>query len=220
MKHTLRFSSVLILFMSLQLQAAPLQVRVQAVHDGDTFTAVGVTDGIRYKVRLLGVDTPEVDLNGKSQGEPAIRARDFLKELMPANTVATISEDSEKDKHGRILGLILADGLDVNKEMLRQGWGYLYFISPFDKGLVSQYIEAAKEAFDLQRGVYSPEFAGLEEPYQFRMTSQFLKGRNPVGDFETKKLYKAEDVQQVPVWRRVFFPNTEFAKANGYTDAG
>ena len=203
-------------FFSLQVQAGALQVRVQSVHDGDTLTAVGVEDGVRYKIRLMGVDTPEVDFNTKSQGEAALRARDVLRELAPVDSVVTISEDSEKDRHGRILGLIISNGVDVNKEMLRQGWGYLYFIYPFDKGIVSDYVKVAREAYEHKRGVFSDEFAGLEEPYQFRMTVAFKKGRNPVGDFETKRLYKAEDLQSIPVWKRVFFPNAEFAQANGY----
>jgi micrococcal nuclease len=207
---------VLSLFISLQLQAAALQVRVQSIHDGDTLTAIGVEDGVKYKIRLMGVDTPEVDFNSKSQGDAAFRARDLLIELAPINSVISISEDSDKDKHGRILGLITANGVDVNKEMLRQGWGFLYFIYPFDKRIVSEYIQVAKEAYEQKRGVFAEEFAGIEEPYQFRMSAAFLKGRNPVGDFETKKLYKAEDIQSVPVWKRVFFPSTEFANANGY----
>ncbi|MNK96683.1 Endonuclease YhcR precursor [compost metagenome] len=201
---------------SFSLQAAELQVRVQSIHDGDTLTAIGVEDGQRYKIRLMGVDTPEVDFNSKSQGDAAFKARDFLIELVPLNSVISISEDSEKDKHGRILGLIISNGVDVNKEMLRQGWGFLYFIYPFDKGIVSDYVQVAKEAYEQKRGVFSEDFAGLEEPYQFRMSVAFQKGRNPVGDFETKKLYKAEDLQSIPVWKRVFFPNSEFAQANGY----
>lgn len=204
------------LFISLQLQAAPLQMRVQSIHDGDTLTGVGIEDGQKYKVRLMGVDTPEVDFNTKSQGEAAFKARDFLIQLVPLNSVVTISEDSQKDKHGRILGLIVSNGVDVNKEMLRQGWGVLYFIYPFDKGIVSDYVEIAKEAYEQKRGVFSEEYAGLEEPYMFRMSVTFQKGRNPVGDFETKKLYKAEDMTSIPVWKRVFFPNSEFAQANGY----
>lgn len=204
------------LFVSLHLQAADLQVRVQSIHDGDTLTGIGVEDGQRYKIRLMGVDTPEVDFNSKSQGDAAFKARDFLIELVPLNSIINISEDSQRDKHGRILGLIHANGVDVNKEMLRQGWGYLYFIYPFDKGIVSDYIQAAKEGYEQQRGVFAADYAGLEEPYLFRMSVVFQKGRNPVGDFETKKLYKAEDVQSIPVWKRVFFPNSEFAQANGY----
>ncbi len=215
----MRLLSLCILFvfdLHFAAQAAPLQVRVQSIHDGDTLTAVGVADGERYKVRLMGVDTPEVDFNNQSQGEAAIIARDLLRELAPVGSVVSLSEDSEKDKHGRILGRIIVDGKDVNKEILRQGWGYIYFIYPFNKRILSDYIEAAKEAYQLKRGVFSVAYNQLEEPYQFRMTVRNQVGRNPVGDFETKRLYKAEDLNLVPVWKRVFFPNTEFANQNGY----
>ncbi|NUN06041.1 MAG: thermonuclease family protein [Bdellovibrio sp.] len=193
-----------------------ISVKVNSIHDGDTLNATGISDAKKYKIRLLGVDTPEVDFFNHSQGEIAQKSRAALQALIPEGSVVQISDDSQTDKHGRVLGRILADGRDINKEMLRQGWGYLYFIFPFDKRLVSDYIKAAQEAYENSRGVFAKDFAFTEEPYQFRMKVQNLEGKNPVADFETKKIVAPESLQNIPVWKRVFFPNFEFALQNGY----
>lgn len=210
------FSFLLILLLPLTLWAEGTRIRVISVHDGDTLTAIGVEDALRYKVRLMGVDTPEVDFQKETQGSAAISARDFLRSLIPADGIITLSPDSQYDKHGRVLGRLQSGSLDINQEMLRNGWGMIYFIYPFEKRIVSDYSKAAKEAFDQRRGLFSDDFAETEAPYLFRMRVQNFKSRNPVGDLELKKVYPPEDVHQVPVWKRVFFPNLDLAYQSGY----
>lgn len=195
---------------------ADLQIRVISVHDGDTLTANGVSDSQKYKVRLLGVDTPEVDFYKSTQGDVALKARDVLLKLAPVGSILTLSEDSQVDKHGRVLGRLLRNGKDINIEMLRLGWGAMYFIYPFDKRVVSDYSKASKEAFDNKRGIFSNEFKGTEIPYEFRMRVQNQVGRNVIGDFELKKVLPPEDSANIPVWKRVFFPSFEQAYKNGY----
>ncbi len=190
-----------------------LEVRITDVHDGDTVTAVGVADSKKYKIRLMGVDTPEVDFFQHNQGEGAIAARDALREMLPKGAVVSISDDSDVDKHGRVLGRILKGSLDVNEEMLRQGWGFLYFIAPFDKRILNQYSDAAQEAVNQRRGLFAEKF---EEPYLFRLRVRKQLGRNLVGDLETKELYHPENINEIPVWRRVFFSDEVAAQNLGY----
>jgi micrococcal nuclease len=168
---------------------------------------------MKYKIRLMGVDTPEVDFFKHNQGAAATDARDALKEMLPKNTVVNVSDDSDVDKHGRVLGRIMKGSLDVNEEMLRQGWGFLYFIAPFDKRILSKYSEASQEAFENERGVFSKN---TEEPYLFRMRVRGQVGRNLVGDLETKQLFDPKDIAQIPVWRRVFFSDDQAAENLGY----
>lgn len=202
---------------ALSAQAGDLKVTVLSIHDGDTLTAVGLSDKLKYKIRLLGVDTPEVDFFTNSQGAVALKARDTLRVLLPEGSVVTIVDGSSQvDKHGRILGRLLKEGMDINKEMLRQGWGALYFIYPFDKRLVSDYSKSAKEAYDNRRGIFSNEYQNTEIPYMFRLSVRKQQGRNVVGDFELKKILPPENIEQIPVWKRVFFPDFQLAYANGY----
>lgn len=195
------------------MPAQALEARILDVHDGDTFTAIGTSDSKKYKIRLLGVDTPEVDFFQHSQGEAALQARDALRELLPKGQIVEISDDSDIDKHGRVLGRILKGSLDINEEMLRQGWGFMYFIAPFSKRIISRYSIAAQEAVEGRHGLFLESF---EEPYLFRLRVRKQVGRNLVGDLQTKQLYSPADLAQIPVWRRVFFPDNEAAQELGY----
>lgn len=214
--------NIIILFIALTLSssftlAADIRATVTGIHDGDTLTAAGLTGNIKYKIRLMGVDTPEVDYFKNSQGDVAILAREYLKLLAPIGSEIIIVDGSNSvDKHGRVLGRLKRNGIEINQEMLRQGWGLLYFIYPFDKRVVSDYIKSAKEAFENRRGLFSAEHEKTEAPYLFRMSSRNQVGINPVGDFELKKIVTPEYIELIPVWRRVFFPNFEMAYSNGY----
>lgn len=125
----------------------------------------------------------------------------------------TISDDSDIDKHGRILGRILKGSLDINEEMLRQGWGFIYFIAPFDKRILNEYSDAFQEAIENRRGLFVTSF---EEPYLFRLRVRKQVGRNLVGDLETKQLFSPEHIAQIPLWRRVFFADEIAANNLGY----
>ncbi|WP_374028688.1 thermonuclease family protein [Bdellovibrio bacteriovorus] len=215
-KISIKLLLFVFIFSPVSLYAQSLQIKVTSVHDGDTLNAIGVADSQKYKVRLMGVDTPEVDFYKNTQGAVALKARDVLRSLIPEGSIVTLSDDSQVDKHGRVLGRLIKDGLDVNKEMLKQGWGVIYFIYPFEKRIASDYSQAAKEAFDNKRGIFSNQYRGTEIPYQFRLRVRDQVGRNPVGDLELKKVVSPDDVEKIPVWKRVFFPDYELAYKNGY----
>ncbi|WP_374035829.1 thermonuclease family protein [Bdellovibrio bacteriovorus] len=206
----------IVLLLPSLLWAQITRIKVLSVHDGDTLTAVDVSNNTRVKVRLMGVDTPEVDFMKETQGDVALAARDFLRSLIPADGIITLSEDSQIDKHGRILGRLLNGKTDINLEMLKNGWGMIYFIYPFEKRVASDYSKASKEAYDNRLGVFSNDYRDTQEPYQFRMRVQKQVGRNPVGDLELKKVVPPEEINKIPVWKRVFFPNYEMAYQNGY----
>jgi micrococcal nuclease len=213
MNKSFAASFVSLITFVLSFSAFALEVRVTDVHDGDTITAVGTVDSLKYKIRLMGVDTPEVEFFQHDQGEGAIQARDALRAILPKGTVVTISDDSDVDKHGRVLGRILKGDTDVNEEMLRQGWGFLYFIAPFDKRVLNDYSDAMEEAVTQKRGLFVSKF---EEPYLFRLRVRKQVGRNLVGDLQTKQLFIPEDIGQIPLWRRVFFVDEADAKNLGY----
>jgi micrococcal nuclease len=80
---------------------------VVKVYDGDTCTCVvdlGFKTYLRIKVRLVGVDTPEIrtkDLEEKTRG---IATRDWLRERILGKKVLLHTKD--KGKFGRWLGTI------------------------------------------------------------------------------------------------------------------
>ena len=98
---------------------------VDYIFDGDTFSAgvmLGADVEITVRVRLINVDTPE--MNGKCVAEKimAQNARDLLATLIPRGTVVEL-ENIKDDKYlGRInANVILPDGRDVGRVMIDSG---------------------------------------------------------------------------------------------------
>jgi micrococcal nuclease len=114
------------------------------VVDGDTID-VRFADGTEERVRLLGVDTPEVHAEvsaGEFEGVPDTdagrsclrswgeRASDFAeRELAGASvTVRTDSEADRRGGYGRLLAYVTVDGENesFNYALLTQGYARLY----------------------------------------------------------------------------------------------
>jgi micrococcal nuclease len=92
---------------------------VASVYDGDTMH-VTCPEG-RTKVRLLGIDAPEMQ-----QAEGAT-ARDRLRALAPVGQKITLETEVDVlDRYGRTLGYIWAGDALLNATLLREGlvWSY------------------------------------------------------------------------------------------------
>lgn len=110
-------------------------VTVDYVHDGDTLfvypeqsTAVlGSTE--KTKVRLLGIDTPEVGEDAECFGA---EATDALRALLPEGSTAwALTDTNPTDKYGRSLLLMWTDdGRFVNNELLLGGSATVLQIDP------------------------------------------------------------------------------------------
>ena len=86
--------------------------KVISIADGDTLTIL-TPDKQQERVRLAEIDTPE-------KGQPyAKKSKQALAALVAGKTVAILPIDT--DRCGRTVGRVYIDGLDVNKEMVRQG---------------------------------------------------------------------------------------------------
>ena len=114
------------LLLSTTVGAEPaVYARVMSVYDGDTFTAeADVWPGhtIETRVRISGVDTPEVGGRSKCDREQqaGVRARTRLSELLNAGDV--LLKEVRNDKYaGRVLARVVAGGLDVANVLLAEG---------------------------------------------------------------------------------------------------
>lgn len=120
---------------------------IDYVHDGDTLF---LTDG--RKVRLLGVDTPEVGEHAECYGDVA---REHLRELLPEGThVRTVADERPLDPYGRsLLFLFTDDGALVNLELVRDGYAEAVVLEP--NVLWADELEAAEdEAQTASRGIW------------------------------------------------------------------
>jgi len=121
---------------------------VRYVHDGDTLF---LTDD--RKVRLLGIDTPEVGEHAECWGDVA---RDRLRELLPEGTrVRTVADVQPYDRYGRsLLFLFTDDGALVNLDLIRDGYAEAVVLKP--NVLWSDELEAAEDAARAERlGIWS-----------------------------------------------------------------
>lgn len=136
--------------------------RVLNVHDGDTVNIF--YKGEKYRVRLIGIDAPEL-----KQGPWGIRAREHLKEIIQkeGGQVQVELDVQTNDRYGRLLAYLRgADGTLINKEMIEDGYAVLLTVPP-DIKHVDEFRSAQREARDEGRGFWSE--GGLREsPSEFR----------------------------------------------------
>ncbi len=97
--------------------------QVIKVVDGDTID-VWLRSGREQRVRLLGIDTPEVYFGTECGGPEASRS---LKQLLPVGTGVRLVSDPTQDRvdrYGRILRYVVRvlDGRDVDRAQVRRGW--------------------------------------------------------------------------------------------------
>lgn len=88
---------------------------VERVHDGDTVTLATPERDFTFPLRLLDIDAPELSEGGDV-------ARDYLKSRVLGKEVyVLIDRNNRVGKYGRLLGHVLASGVDVGEEMLGIG---------------------------------------------------------------------------------------------------
>ena len=95
---------------------------VDSVYDGDTITCtIDCGFGIQFKkqkIRLYGINTPEVRGPEKEQG---IISRDRLRERILQKKIQLQTIKDKKGKYGRYLGIILLDGENLNDWLVNEG---------------------------------------------------------------------------------------------------
>jgi endonuclease YncB( thermonuclease family) len=103
-------------------------VTVQRVVDGDTLR---LSDG--RSVRMIGLNTPELGKQGRSDEPFAVAARKRLQALVYASggRVGLLPGTQAKDHYGRTLAHIYsASGANLEAQMLADGLGYQVAVAP------------------------------------------------------------------------------------------
>jgi micrococcal nuclease len=142
------------LVLSLLLATTPQTARVVAVHDGDTITVR--VDGHTEKVRLVGIDAPELEDVREAYQKVAYAAQEYARSRIRGETVTLETEprQGDRDGYGRLLRyVILGDGANFNEEMVRKGYARVY--DRFQFTLKQCFKEAESEAKRGRLGVWS-----------------------------------------------------------------
>lgn len=91
--------------------------KVVKVSDGDTVTCLDA-ENRQTKIRLYGIDAPE-----KKQ-DFGQKSRQTLASMVAGKIVEV--EEAGRDRYGRTIGLIKSDGQNVNEEMIKRGYAWVY----------------------------------------------------------------------------------------------
>jgi len=100
-------------------------VEVIKIVDGDTIDVMidlGFNVWQKVRVRLYGINAPEVKGESKAEGK---KSTEFLKELLPLNSFIKM-ECVGKDKYGRWLGDLYLEDLFINEYLIEQGYAEKY----------------------------------------------------------------------------------------------
>lgn len=119
--------------------------------DGDT---LALRSGAR--VRLIGIDTPEVDPEIGVECFGA-RASDFMESLVDEGDRVRLRFDVERrDQYDRLLAYVyrVSDGLFVNAEMVEQGYAHVLTVPPNTEH-AEELRELAQEAREHDRGLWA-----------------------------------------------------------------
>lgn len=100
---------------------------VARITDGDTLV---LTD--RTKVRLLGLDAPELGRDGQPDEALARSAKARLAALAPAGTLLRLRTDAQThDRYRRLLAhAYLPDGTSITETLLHEGLGEVLILTP------------------------------------------------------------------------------------------
>ncbi|MBA7636780.1 hypothetical protein ES703_44408 [subsurface metagenome] len=146
-------SSILVLFLltltfGCVASAAPLVTRVI---DGDTIEVD--IDGTIYKVRYVGIDTPELDDERPEYCALAQEATRYNRQLVEGKTVRLEKDISETDKYERLLRYVYVDDIFVNAELVERGLAWAEAYEPDTKH--QDYLEELEmEAEQAGRGLW------------------------------------------------------------------
>ena len=147
---------------------------VKYVHDGDT---VKLDDG--RKIRLIGINAPELARDGRKAEKHALAARDLLRSLLSKhnNHIQIVHGKERKDHYQRLLAhLFLPDGTNLQAQLLSYGLAAAITIPP-NKHFSSCYQQIEKRAYCEKKGLWSHKIPTLADLDDSANGFHILKGK-------------------------------------------
>lgn len=151
------YTLLLALFLTIGCEASTISGKVVHVADGDTITVKSYRG--KEKVRLSQIDAPEVSHFGSASQPYGKEATVFLKSLVANRSVRVNVEDI--DRYGRNVGTVYVNGNNVNREMVKNGYAWVYRQYAKDSMLMSLEKSARTKRIGLwalDNPIYPPDF--------------------------------------------------------------
>jgi len=122
--------------------------KVTRVIDGDTIEIEG---GI--KVRLIGIDTPEMKNKNRTIDCFATEAKQKVESLLNGKEVVLVKDVSETDKYGRLLRYVYLGDEMINDTLVKEGYAKISTFPP-DVKFKDQFITSGRQAREAQVGLW------------------------------------------------------------------
>jgi micrococcal nuclease len=127
---------------------------VARVYDGDTIE-VRLGTGEERRVRLIGIDSPEMDDKREEVLFFAHMARRFAFYHLYQKSVRMTYDWERTDKYGRTLAyVVLDDGTLFNELIVKEGFAHAFTKYPYREDMKSRIREAEREARRLEKGLW------------------------------------------------------------------
>lgn len=95
-----------------------LVYQVRRVVDGDTLLLTN-----RSRIRLIGVDTPEMNSSNPSSRASAVAAKGFTEDFVRGGRISLQFDRERVDRFGRFLAYVYVDEEMLNEQLIRRGHG-------------------------------------------------------------------------------------------------
>lgn len=118
---------------------------VTQIIDGDTIEVT--MNGVGYRVRYVGVNTPERDESCYSE------ARDANRALVSDQRIRMLRDESNTDQYGRLLRYIFVGDRFVNAELVAAGWAEAVEYNP-DRRFTADFRRLEVQARDANAGCH------------------------------------------------------------------
>lgn len=131
-----------------QTNMQPIGETAEVVYVVDGDTILVDIDNDQYRVRYIGVDTPERD-------EPYYQeATQFNRDLVDGEIITLVKDISDTDQYGRLLRYIyLDDGTFVNEQLIANGYARLVTYAP-DTSNADYFATLQREAREASLGLW------------------------------------------------------------------
>lgn len=127
---------------------------VVSVIDGDTIV-VETTRGSET-VRLIGIDSPEIQGSPRGEGCYGEEAAQAMRDRIEGEVVELRTDPTQDryDTYNRLLAYVLADGVDVGQQLIQDGFAKEYTFRGRLYEKRANYIDAEQTAMDTNNGLW------------------------------------------------------------------
>ncbi len=134
-----------------------MEAQYISTNDGDTFKMK--LNGEEQGIRLLMVDTPEMNYNENNPMPYAEEAKEFASNILQNAKQIEVLFDvgPETDSYGRLLSYIFVDGVLLQELLLKEGYAAVRYIHEPNNTLEYEFKEIEEQAKEKGLNIWSTE---------------------------------------------------------------